>query len=392
MPHVLLVVDGLGGALGGGERIALKMAALLPRYGYRVSILTFGAPDNLEVRTNPPCPIYLLPLTSAFNVSAVRAAFDFRNFLRDQSIQIVQTFFESSDLWAGVVAKLLSPARLIWSRRDMGILRTSKHRIAYRLLAGMPDRVFAVSELVRQHCIEVDHVEPSRVETIYNGLDVSDWSADGSVRKDPDVRLITSVGNIRKVKGHDIFIRASAKVAERFPNAMFSVAGAILDKAYFEQIEGLVRDLGLAGKFHFRGSVTDLRSHFAAADVFVLPSRSEGFSNAIVEAMAMSLPVVATAVGGNAEAVSDGVSGFIVPPEDPEALAAAILRLLDDPGRAREMGQAGRQLVVERFTVDAMMGRVTRAYSDVLGAGASARALDSRVSPPASPQGSASST
>jgi len=109
-----------------------------------------------------------------------------------------------------------------------------------------------------------------------------------------------------------------------------------------------------------------LREHLSAADIFVLPSRSEGFSNAIVEAMAASLPVVATDVGGNAEAVRDGISGFVVPSEDIPALAAAIIRLLSDPSKAQAMGVAGKKLVEEKFTTDAMMRQITFSYAQLL--------------------------
>jgi glycosyltransferase involved in cell wall biosynthesis len=127
--------------------------------------------------------------------------------------------------------------------------------------------------------------------------------------------------------------------------------------------------LKLANHFRFDGGVTNLRQYLAAADVFVLPSRSEGFSNAIIEAMAASLPVVATNVGGNAEAVTDGISGFLVPSDDPDALSAAILRLLSDPSKAKAMGAAGRSLVEERFTVEAMMNRTAGAYRKMLSGG-----------------------
>ncbi len=392
LPHVLIVVDGLAGPMGGGERIVLRLASLLPDYGYRVSILTFQAPTNPEVLANPPCPIYLLPLTNVFGFSALGAAFYLGQFIRAQKIKIVQTFFESSDLWAGLVVRTLSSARLIWSRRDMGILRKRKHRLAYRLLASMPDRVFAVSELVRKHGIEVDGIDPLRVQTVYNGLNIADWNRGTLILDRAEAIVITTVGNIRHVKGHDIFVRAAAQIAVRYPSAVFSVAGATLDTAYFEHLQALIRELGLTERFHFAGGLKDLRSHFAGADIFVLPSRSEGFSNAIVEAMAMSLPVVATDVGGNAEAVSEGVSGYIVPTEDPDALATAILKLLDDPARAREMGEAGKQIVAERFTIDAMMTTVARAYGEVLARRASALGHSSRLAPPASPEGSASST
>jgi glycosyltransferase involved in cell wall biosynthesis len=366
MPHILLVVDQLAKTLGGGERIVLKIAALLPHYGYRASILTFMVHPESAALKSPPCPIYLLPLQRTYDLTALRAALEFRGFLKRQKVQIVHTFFESSDLWAGLVTKTMSKAKLVWARRDMGILRTRKHHIAYRLMAGAPDAVFAVSEQVRRHSIEVDRIDPARVQTIYNGLNLENWNTAPRPAKAQGEFLVTTVGNIRRVKGHDVFIKAAAAIVPHFPKVSFSIAGDVLEPAYFTELQTLVRDLDLSDRFRFDGGVTDLRQHLAAADIFVLPSRSEGFSNAIVEAMAASLPVVATNVGGNAEAVNDGISGFLVPSEDPGALSAAILRLLSDPSQAGAMGAAGRSLVAERFTVEAMMNRTASAYSNLL--------------------------
>jgi len=366
LPHVLLVVDQFSRNLGGGERIVLKLAALLPQYGYRASILTFSAHPETPALASPPCPIYLLPLQRTYDLNAIKAAFQLRRFLKEQKVQVVQTFFESSDIWAGLVIKTMSNAKLIWSRRDMGILRGRKHEIAYRLMAGLPDAVFAVSELVRGHCIDVDRIDPDRVQTIYNGLNLADWSTSAEPARSGDKFVVTTAGNIRHVKGHDVFIKAAAAIVPRFPNVSFSIAGGVLEPEYFAELQALVRDLNLAGHFHFAGGVTRLREHLAAADIFVLPSRSEGFSNAIVEAMAAALPVVATDVGGNAEAVQEGISGFIVPPDDSDALAAAIVRLLSDPSKAKTMGAAGRRRVAERFTTEAMMRQTTAVYAKLL--------------------------
>ncbi len=369
LPHVLLVVDQFGKTLGGGERIVLKLAALLPSYGYRASILTFSAHPESAALKSPPCPVYLLPLRRTYALTALRAALEFRRFLKNQTIRIVQTFFESSDIWAGLVTKTMSRAKLIWARRDMGILRTRKHHLSYRLMAGMPDAVFAVSEQVRRHSIEVDRIDPARVQTIYNGLNLDDWKAAYRPAKDPgECLVVTTVGNIRRVKGHDVFIRAAAAVVQQFPKVSFSIAGDVLEPGYFAELQTLVQDLNLANHFRFDGGVTNLHQHLAAADIFVLPSRSEGFSNAIVEAMAASLPVIATNVGGNAEAVHDGVSGFLVPSDDPGALSAAILRLLSDPSQAKAMGAAGKKLAAERFTTAAMMNRIADTYRNLLSA------------------------
>jgi glycosyltransferase involved in cell wall biosynthesis len=366
LPHVLLVLDQLSKNLGGGERIALKLASLLPQYGYRASILTFSAHPESPALKSPLCPIYLLPLQRTYGPTAFLAALHLRTFLRQQHVQIVQTFFESSDLWAGFVTKAMSTAKLIWSRRDMGILRSGKHHLAYRLMAGAPDAVFAVSEQVRRHCIEVDRIDPDRVQTIYNGLNLSDWDFASRPAKDPGEMLVTTIGNIRRVKGHDIFIKAAASIMPHFPNVSFSIAGGVLEQDYFAELQALFRDLKLSNHFHFVGGNADMHQHLCTADIFVLPSRSEGFSNAVIEAMAASLPVVATNVGGNAEAVKDGVSGFLVPPDDPVALSAAITRLLSNPSQAMAMGAAGKVLVAEKFTTEAMMTRIASAYEKLL--------------------------
>jgi glycosyltransferase involved in cell wall biosynthesis len=366
LPHVLLVMDQFGKTLGGGERIVLRLAALLPQYGYRSSILTFSAHPESPGLLSPPCPIFVLPLHRTYDLTALKASLDLKRFLKEQRIQIVQTFFESSDLWGGLVTKATSSAKLIWSRRDMGILRDRKHRVAYRLMSSVPDRVFAVSEQVRRHCIEVDGIDSSRVLTIYNGLDLSDWDSITQSAKRSGEPMITTVGNIRRVKGHDIFIRSAAEVLSQFPDATFSIAGEVLEPDYFAELQAIVVELNLSDRLHFVGGITNLREHLAAADIFVLPSRSEGFSNAIVEAMAASLPVIATGVGGNAEAVQDGVSGIIVPSEDVAALSAAILQLLSDPWKAKEMGLEGKRLASERFTTDAMMKQITSAYFSLL--------------------------
>jgi glycosyltransferase involved in cell wall biosynthesis len=366
LPHVLLVVDQFPKAPGGGERMALRLAELLPRYGFRASVLTFSVhPESSVLARALPFPLYLMRLERTYDLRAMRAALALGRFLRRQNVLLVQTFFESSDLWAGLVTRALSTARLVWSRRDMGILRSAKHRVAYRLMAGVPDQVFAVSASVRRHCIEVDKVEPAKVSIIYSGLDVSGarCAADRVSRS----FTVTTIGNIRHVKGHDVFVRAAALVLRHFPETCFSIAGEVLEAEYFAELQKLVRELGIAERFQFAGGMSDARDHLERADVFVLPSRSEGFSNAILEAMACSLPVVATEVGGNAEAVLDGVNGYIVAPGDPVALAQRIGQLAGDPAAARRMGAAGRVLAEEKFSTAVMMEQVTSAYKRLVG-------------------------
>ncbi len=115
------------------------------------------------------------------------------------------------------------------------------------------------------------------------------------------------------------------------------------------EMRQLAQELGLAGRVHFLGQRPDIPDLLGALDIFVLPSHSEGVSLALLEAMAAGLPVIATAVGGLPEVVTDGVNGLLIPPQDPEALAQALARLLDDPALAKKLGENARRHVEEKF-------------------------------------------
>ena len=331
-----------------------------------MSILTFALHPQGELQpADAPCPLYLLPLQKTYDLFAARGALALRRLLKQERVAIVQTFFESSDLWAGGLVRLLSSARVIWSRRDMGILRGKKHTLAYRLLRRVPHAVCAVSEQVRQHAVTVDGIAPERVHTIYNGLAIA--SGHPLPRKTlGSTPTIATIGNIRFVKGHDLLIHAAAAVVKAIPHATFLVAGECLEPEYCAELHRLVRELDLTENFRFVGKISDMSAYLRQADLFVLPSRSEGFSNALIEAMANGLPMVATDVGGNAEAVQDGVSGFIVPPGSAPALAEAILRLLSSPEAASEMGRSARERVERCFTEDAMLQKTVNLYRVLL--------------------------
>ena len=362
MPHVLFVVDQLPEALGGGERMILRMAELLPAYGYRASVLTFAADARTSALVSPPCSIYLLPLRRTYDLNALSGAIALRRFLARERVVIVHTCFESSDLWAGAVTKLLSSAKLVWNRRDMGILRQRKHEIAYRKLSRLPDAVFAVSEEVRRYSIDVDGLPADHVLTIHNGLDLREWSQDLTQSKAEPLTFV-SLGNIRRVKGHDVLLQAFRLVHMEFPAAKLVLGGAVLEADFKRDLESYVKKYDLDSSVRFAGSIQDQQSFFRDASFFVMPSRSEGFSNAIIEAMAGSLPVIATNVGGNAEAVVDGETGILVASEDVEGMASAMLKLLRDPNSAKVMGSLGRRRVLEQFTLESMMTRVATTFN-----------------------------
>jgi glycosyltransferase involved in cell wall biosynthesis len=174
------------------------------------------------------------------------------------------------------------------------------------------------------------------------------------------------VGNIRRVKGIDILVETAAKVLRQFPNAVFLVIGRNSEPLHFQEIEERVAALVIKEKIRFLGESENIFPLLKMSDVFFLPSRSEGFSNALIEAMACSLPCVASRVGGNAEALEDGRNGYLVESEDADASADRILKLLCNPMEAAHMGAAGREIVERKFTANVMIQHLTQFYDRLL--------------------------
>jgi glycosyltransferase involved in cell wall biosynthesis len=312
-------------------------------------------------------------MRSSWGLDAGKMALRLRRLIRSEKVSVVHTFFESSDLWAAPVAKFSGCPVLISSRRDMGILRTRKHRLAYRFVNHVFDRVLSVSEQVRSYCLHEDGLLPAKVETLYNGIDLAELDVktmETDSRRQlglaADIPVIATVSNIRFFKGIDVLVRAAAYICREFPQAKFLVVGKVLEPETFAKLEDQIASANLSNNFCFIGSVDNPYPLLRASNIFCLPSRTEGFSNALIEAMGCRLACVATRVGGNAEAISEGRSGFLVESEDHEAMANALLKLLRDSTLASNMGNAGRQLVEARFSMLAMMTQLTRVYTELL--------------------------
>ena len=221
----------------------------------------------------------------------------------------------------------------------------------------MTDLFIANSEAVRADTIAREHLRPSDVIVIPNGLDLTRFG------KAPDQDLAASldvagrpcvivVSNFIRYKGHEYFLRAWSQVLVEFPSAVALLAG---DGVFRAEIERICDDLNIRHSVRFLGVRSDVPALLALADVYVHPSLQEGYSNALLEAMAAGKAVVATAVGGNVEAVSDGVTGLLVPPADAVALERAIARLLGDSHTARAMGERARRFVHEKYEMNAMV-------------------------------------
>ena len=294
--RVLYIVDQLTEM--GAERLLVKMIRSLPKERFRCSVVTFQIDRGLPLFSSMPCDVRVLPLRKSYNAQALRLP-ELRRFIRSEGVSIVHTNYETADLWGGHESRLSRVPIVLSIRRDMRIHRRPTHALAYRFVIPLFTRVLAVSEEVRRCCIEVDHLRPERVETVYNGVEFPSLPLESrdACRERLGLsdfkEIVLTIGNIRRVKGIDIFLRAAANVCKSHPSAMFVVVGDNHDPVHFNELNELISELGISRNVLFYGPSEDVGRFLAACDIFCLPSRSEGFSNALIEAMGAGVPCAA---------------------------------------------------------------------------------------------------
>lgn len=235
-----------------------------------------------------------------------------------------------------------------------------------RATTRMVDATIAVSESAAGVVLRDEGARPERVIVIPNGVELEKLSPLASRRRwaaDPGRRIILSVGNLHRVKGHEWIIRALPRIRAKIPGARLIVVG---EGHLRSPLERLALELGMRDAVELAGFHEDVVPFLAAADIFVLPSEDEGMSRALIEAMGAGLPVVATDVGGNREVVRAGETGLLVPAKDPVALAEAAVSLLDDQMLALRLGAAALARARTHFSAETMIARYVELYERLL--------------------------
>lgn len=220
---------------------------------------------------------------------------------------------------------------------------------------GWTDRIIACSHAVAAACVSREGVDPGDVSTIHNGVGLLD-----AIPERGAPVCIGYAATYRTLKRHEVLLRAFRGVADRHPEARLLCCGEQYDDTK-QRMEQCVRDLGLVDRVRLLDASTEMDAIYRQMDIYVHPSSVEGFSNSILEAMAYGVPVVAARVGGNPEAVVDGVTGFLVSEGDVAELERTLSALLRNAPLCRQFGEAGFERVKLNFSVSKMV----RAYEDV---------------------------
>lgn len=249
-----------------------------------------------------------------------------------------------------------------------------KNRWLRRLYSPFVHRYVALSDDLERYLVDRVHIAPGRIRQICNGVDADRFrpaaggcEAPAGFPFGPGHWTVGTVGRLQGVKNQTLLARAFVRALERAPDLRPRLRLVIVgDGPLRDACATILRDGGVDGLAWLAGERGDVPDVMRAFNCFVLPSLAEGISNTILEAMASGLPVIATAVGGNAQLVQQGVTGELVPSDDTEALATAILQLAGAPERAAEMGRAARWAVEQRYSLQSMVAAYQQLYDEQL--------------------------
>lgn len=368
--RVLHVVECLD--VGGTETQMVQVAQRLDPRIYHVKVATLRAGGPLTAQLHA-AGIQTLEFPKRLTFVSFQAIYQLLRlawYIHRKKIEVVHAHHLGANLMAVPAAWLARAPVILSSLRNLGHLpwytpfRRRVMRLIYRLSTG----VIANSEAVKRILVTEFRVPPGRVHVLYNGVDYARFSQSRRDRRKlhpslgPEAKLIVNVANMHSaIKGHADLIEAARTVCASVPQAKFVLVG---DGEQRPRLQEQVRKAGLGEFFLFLGQRKDIPEVFSCCDLFVLASHAEGLPNALLEAMAAGLPVVATGVGGVPEIIEDGISGLLVPPGNQTALAEAVLRALQDSRLRARLARAGQERVRKHFSLDRLLEDLNHLYTN----------------------------
>jgi glycosyltransferase involved in cell wall biosynthesis len=304
------------------------------------------------------CPILRLGVRRLRSPGTVSKAFELARFLRFHRIEVLQTYFQDCAYLGVPVARLAGVTAVVRTRTNLGYELNWIDRLLGRLYCPFIQGTIANSDACGQAALAERACRPGTVTVLENGVDLHRF-VHLSRPFTRAGRRVGLVANLRPVKDPELLVRSAADLAKGYPDLSFQIAG---EGELRPTLEGLIREFGLADRFHLVGAVTDVPRFLDQTDIAILCSRSEGMSNALLEYMAAGRPIVATAVGGNPGLIEHGRHGLLISAGDQTALTCALRRLLDNPGWACQLGEAARRRAQACYSREAMIERFESFY------------------------------
>ena len=368
--RVLHLVDTLN--VGGTECQVTQLALHMQRFGFDITVGCLRAEGPLlRVLQRAGIPVVeFRKRETLLSWNGIRQLLRLALFLRNGRFAVIQ----AHDLWANLLGvpagRLARVPVVISSRRYLDDLEwyTPWRKRVVRLVYLLSTCVVVNSTAISERLVVKEQIPAAKIRTVRNGVDVERFCRARPERGKllPNVgkhsKLIVVLANMySRVKGHAGLISAARIVCEKEPDAVFLLIGDGPERPW---LETQVRDAALDKSVLFVGRRTDIPEWLACCDLSVLSSEAEGLPNALLESMSAGLPVVATAVGGSKEIIEDGVNGQLVPPGNPELLAAAILRVIRNPNWANGLARCGQDDMRARFSFDRLVAELGRLYQE----------------------------
>lgn len=359
--HIALLTDCFSTLSGGAERQIFELANRLNKNTFRVTVasLESDGPCPKDLQTRLQCPYKAFAVKRIYGISGIIQGIRFLRFLKKENINVLVTYHFSSDIWGAFWAKIGGIKTIISNRRDMGFWRSSKHIKAYTTINRWLKKIIVVSEAVKKAIIQEEHIHPDKIHVLHNGIDTSVNTNHARIEEikkryniQPQDFIIAHVANLKPVKGHSFLLEALSQIIPVHPQVKLFLFG---EDTLNGSLQQSAKQLNIAQHVLFIGKEANIREILPMAHICVLPSLSEGMSNAILEYMSAGKATVATNVGGNPELIRDGIDGLIVPPKDVLQLKNAILKLITDETLRNTMGASARQKIIENFAMDTMI-------------------------------------
>lgn len=350
---ILFCIDCL--VRGGTELQLIGLIERLDPSRYEPYLLTLRPTDPALTPKN--CTHLAWDLPKLFSPKGLTALSRLKRWLQREQVAVVQTYFQDSTQFAGLAARLARTPRRIACMRDMGFWSNPKQKwLMRRAYAWMTDYI-CNAQVVKDHFVRHFRINPERARVIRNGVDVVALPFREHTGPTEHIGI---VGNMtRRVKRTDLFIRAAALVAEEYPQITWHIVGEGQLQA---ELEELASSCGILEKLRFAGRVSDVAGYLEQLQLGVICSDSEGLSNALLEYQFKGTAAVATAVGGNPELIESGVTGLLVPPDDAQALAEALLSLCRDTDYRQRLAKTARERVSAHYNWELCLAEHAELY------------------------------
>lgn len=359
--------------LGGTETFAIDLVSRLSHKNIDIYLANLWVPSEMHDVASRKLGDRYIGIEGGYWISPATVWRTVQLF-RTYRFDIIHAYGLRPGLLARLIGGFSACKHICLGIRGLDEQRTFLQSFLDRATEGLVDKVVCNAQAVADIRMKREKTKSDKIVVIPNGIDTNRFDParlSSITRNHLDLSqedfLIACVGNFRPEKDHDNLVHAVAAIKNEIAGVKFLLIGQDPKQ---KEIEALVQELGLEDYFVFTGPRQDIPEVLSVVDAFVLPSRSEGMPRALMEAMAMALPVVATDAGGTVELIENYISGIIVPKKNPDALAVGLMKVISDASLRRRIGPAARERILTEFSLNSMVDRYISFYQAMVANGA----------------------